>query len=143
MKYNDNGEYKDIYIKTFDTLPLGAEVDYIGSVVPDGWTQVDSYSTSEVDTGQTWIDGKPLYRKTISVDSPTMPLNVNHNVSNIGYLKLDAYFTQGNITAPIFYSTSTDFFRVFRNDAVLSARCGTGNAPTNITFIMEYTKTTD
>lgn len=41
MKYNDNGEYKDIYIKTFDTLPVGTEVDYDGETVPDGWTQVN------------------------------------------------------------------------------------------------------
>ena len=40
MKYNDNGEYKDIYIKTFDTLPVGAEVDYDGDSVPDGWEEV-------------------------------------------------------------------------------------------------------
>jgi len=40
MKYNDNGEYKDIYIKTFDTLPVGAEVDYDGETVPDGWSEI-------------------------------------------------------------------------------------------------------
>lgn len=45
MKYNDNGEYKDIYIKTFDTLPVGTEVDYDGSVVPDGWSEIsESYT---------------------------------------------------------------------------------------------------
>ena len=64
MKYNDNGTYKDIYVKAFDTLPVGTEVDYIGDTVPDGWSEVDSYSTNEVDTGQTWIDGKKIYRKT-------------------------------------------------------------------------------
>ena len=42
MKYNDNGEYKDIYIKTFDTLPVGTEVDYDGETVPDGWSEVDA-----------------------------------------------------------------------------------------------------
>ena len=41
MKYNDNGEYKDIYVKAFDTLPIGTEVDYDGSVVPSGWTEVE------------------------------------------------------------------------------------------------------
>ena len=41
MKYNDNGEYKDIYIKTFDTLPVGTEVEYDGNTVPDGWTEVE------------------------------------------------------------------------------------------------------
>ena len=70
MKYNDNGTYKDIYVKTFDTLPVGAEVDYDGSVVPDGWTEVldvqpSVYSADETICG-TWL-GKPLYRKVYDI----------------------------------------------------------------------------
>ena len=49
MKYNDNGEYKDIYIKTFDTLPVGTEVDYDGQTVPSGWSEVTDYDTGWVD----------------------------------------------------------------------------------------------
>lgn len=75
MKYNDNGTYKDIYVKAFDTLPVGAEVDYDGSVVPDGWTEVETYSTNEVNTGQTWIDGKPIYRKVVNGSVPTTSSN--------------------------------------------------------------------
>lgn len=46
MKYNDNGTYKDIYVKAFDTLPVGTEVDYDGSIVPSGWTDTtDSWHT--------------------------------------------------------------------------------------------------
>ena len=41
MKYNDDGTIKEIKVKSFDTLPVGSEVDYDGSVVPDGWTEVD------------------------------------------------------------------------------------------------------
>lgn len=40
MKYNDNGEYKDIYVKSFDTLPVGTEVDFDGDSVPSGWEEV-------------------------------------------------------------------------------------------------------
>ena len=40
MKYNDNGTYKDIYVKAFDTLPIGTEVDYDGNTVPTGWTEM-------------------------------------------------------------------------------------------------------
>ncbi len=42
MKYNDNGEYKDIYVKSFDTLPVGTEVDFDGETVPQGWTAVNN-----------------------------------------------------------------------------------------------------
>lgn len=55
MKYNDNGEYKDIYIKTFDTLPVGTEVDYDGEIVPEGW--------SEVTEGYTLLDNSIYYKK--------------------------------------------------------------------------------
>ena len=83
MKYNDNGTYKDIYVKSFDTLPVGAIVEFDGSTIPDGWTDIgnnqikktsqyieggaslSSYFTDEIDTGMKWIDGKPIYRKVI------------------------------------------------------------------------------
>lgn len=55
MKYNDNGEYKDIYVKTFDTLPVGTEVDYDGETVPDGW--------SEITEGYTLLDNSLYYKK--------------------------------------------------------------------------------
>lgn len=41
MKYNDNGEIKNIYIKAADTLPIGTIVDYDGTTVPDGYEKVD------------------------------------------------------------------------------------------------------
>ena len=42
MKYNDNGEYKEIVVKSTDTLPVGTEVDFDGNEVPSGWTEVDN-----------------------------------------------------------------------------------------------------
>ena len=59
MKYNDNGEYKDIYVKAFDTLPIGTEVDYDGNSVPDGWTEItnlyeNSVSNVSISSGTTY-----------------------------------------------------------------------------------------
>ena len=64
MKYNDNGEYKDIYIKTFDTLPVGTEVDYDGETVPDGWSEVNNVlynSTTGSNTSVTLSDSVDNY----------------------------------------------------------------------------------
>lgn len=47
-----------------------------------------NYTTSEVDTEYTWVDGEKIYRKTISLGS--MPNNGNqnyaHNISNFSEL---------------------------------------------------------
>lgn len=64
---------------------------------PDAWitpsdidwtTMPGSYSTTEQKTPFTWIDGKPIYKK--SVDFGALPNNttkhVNHNISNFGRL---------------------------------------------------------
>ena len=148
MKYNDNGEYKDIYIKTFDTLPVGTEVDYDGNTVPDGWTEVTNiqpeiYSSNETICG-TWIDGKPLYRKVFyRTSNLSSPLDIAHGISNLGYIKVDGWLSTTTTNTPPFYSSGTDFFRVFRNEGYLCARYGTGITASSITFIVEYTKTTD
>lgn len=101
MKYNDNGTYKDIYVKAFDTLPVGAIVEYSGSTIPDGWTDIGnnqiqktsqyieggaglpSYFTNEIDTGMKWIDGKPLYRKVVNGSVPTTSSNGTDVTSGI------------------------------------------------------------
>ena len=79
MKYNDNGEYKDIYVKTFDTLPVGTEVDYDGSTVPDGWTEVDDYSAFEVTKDDTYvqniINSSYKYGKLVNLNLNIQPKN--------------------------------------------------------------------
>lgn len=64
MKYNDNGTYKDIYVKTFDTLPVGAELDYDGERVPSGYVQVadaDAITIKLSSPGQNITTSTPAY----------------------------------------------------------------------------------
>lgn len=52
-------------------------------------TNLQTYSTNETNTGQIWIDGKPIYRKVVAVDFPTATvttINYPHNISNIAYV---------------------------------------------------------
>lgn len=45
-----------------------------------------SFQTEEINTGETWIDGKPIYRKVIAYDSTKTGTNVGfpHNITNLG-----------------------------------------------------------
>ena len=55
-----------IYKNSYDALPVGSIIDYSGTTVPEGYEEVPDpsvYSTEEKVIG-TWIDGKPIYRKT-------------------------------------------------------------------------------
>lgn len=125
MKYNDNGTYKDIYVKAFDTLPVGTEVDYDGETVPTGWTQVDDepvYSTTEQRVG-TWIDGKPLYSKYVKIPNPsaisgsgTVSQNFPHGISNLKRCV--------DVINPVFVSTGQGYQGRFLNIPVLSGSSG-------------------
>lgn len=59
MKYNDNGEIKNIVVKASDSLPVGTEVDYDGTTVPNGWEKVSN------DSGMLILNTSPevMYRK--------------------------------------------------------------------------------
>lgn len=62
----------------------------LGTITGDNvdWTTTaQSYSTNEVDTGATWIDGKPIYKKTFSFTlANAESTTVNHGISNFGIL---------------------------------------------------------
>lgn len=52
------------------------------------WKRINnngSYSTSEVKTGDTWIDGKPIYKKTFSfiTNGSGVSTTVQHGISNL------------------------------------------------------------
>lgn len=57
MKYNDNGVFKDIYVKASDTLPVGAEVEFDGENIPGGYEV--SINPNLFD-GTTIVSGKGL-----------------------------------------------------------------------------------
>lgn len=85
----ETNEWESVYLPpTGDTLPVGSIVDYDGDIVPTNYEEVEDpnqYSTDEVETEKTWIDGKPIYRKVI--DFGALPnagfKNVAHNIEGL------------------------------------------------------------
>lgn len=70
MKYNYNGEAKDIKFKVSDTLPVGSIVDFDGEEVPIGYVEVEpedkiKVSATEPENGEeVWIEtSKNLFNK--------------------------------------------------------------------------------
>lgn len=156
MKYNDNGTVKEIKVKSFDTLPVGTEVDYDGSIVPSGWTEVadpNTYSTNEIKIG-TWIDGKPLYRKVIQTTIPTSGNNQNVSFqNNVAIMKSVSGFAlqsaSGGVNLILPYISMSNSWSIYAyynraNQELVIENSGT-SFMNNATcyLIAEYTKTTD
>lgn len=102
-----------------------------------------SYSTSEINTGKTWIDGKPIYRKVYSELSMGAPGNAWQSWSvtlpdNVGIL----------VNSNVLRNDKTHCADV---DTKINPTAGTidylnhtfNNSTGDIKVIIEYTKTTD
>lgn len=110
------------------------------------------YSTNEMKIG-TWIDGKPLYRKTLYFENNGGGTGqVSYTLSNYGITNVDSIF----IVQPSYYSNTLNgyiypfvyndgsAFECGVNKTTLNVRLGyapISNSPFVIT--LEYTKTTD
>ena len=125
------------------------------------------YSTSEVKTGATWTDGKPIYRKCFSGTQSTYSDSGNKRrfilctISDVSSLVNVSGTVMGNATgwntgAYFFPSTITnDAINAINMQAQISVNSANTFAATNVyhtgtnntaciyTVIVEYTKTTD
>lgn len=84
------------------TAPANPNAWITGSDV-DWTTTAQSYSTTEVDTGATWVDGRKIYKKTISCGGGSNQYKaVNHNISNLRRtIKIEGQAYDGNVCIPI------------------------------------------
>ena len=142
-----------IYIKATSGL-MENQQDNVLRDVKDYVDNSNSYSTQEIKTGGTWIDGKPIYRKVVvrNISGALSGLvSISLGIENIdtpirivcGSVSLPD--GSGAISIPAQYD-STTFVQLgaFRANG-LQLYCGSANwTPfTHITLCVEYTKTTD
>lgn len=109
-------------------------------------SEYDVYSTSEQIAG-VWIDGKPIYEKTINFGA--LPNNtqktVNHNISNLDWVvkvecfAKDAYGNRLSVPTP---STNPVTLNV-RNTDILVVTTSDRSSYTQTYCTIYYTKTTD
>lgn len=107
-----------------------------------------NYSTTEINTGTTWIDDKPIYRKVIPFPDTNYSFNVIHNLSIDTYIVRKIKVENSGLSGGIYIGdlntnnnsllgeiiyTSNDISVENLNEYVLA----------NGLFILEYTKTTD
>lgn len=109
------------------------------------------YSTSEVNTGKIWIDGKPIYRKYITFEhSATGNYVYTHNLGIDSVVSCNAFCTvagqsiSANGYRPMPYIVGNEnYFRIgsIKENTIETTAGAWSN---NVVYIwLEYTKTTD
>jgi uncharacterized protein YpuA (DUF1002 family) len=144
--------------KTSETIPTMASIiNTKNNSTTDGYSckfinDSEKYSTTEVKTNKTWIDGKPIYRKVIETNFTTNETEIRYTLSTIG---LDNFSTiiksysisQGNPIEEDYYSANNDQLRTIINTSVNVLIVLVGSTyptrPCTVYTIIEYTKTTD
>ena len=109
-----------------------------------------NYSTEEQLTGKRWIDGKPIYQKTLCGTSTSGLFQIDLSSLNIDkFLNPSLNWMKnenGNkdVIGDSYYGSSSDFFRYyFSEDSILKIESGSGYSHGDFYLTIQYTKTTD
>lgn len=144
-----------IYIKATSGLTENQQENVLNTI-----NENLSYSTTEHKTGKKWIDGKPIYEKTIiqnleGTNPFTNRVDVTHGIANI-HTPIRIVTAKANsqgqgdnwsmaITIPAKYDNATFAELGQFTPTTVSLFAGTSNWTSfnRLLFVLEYTKTTD
>lgn len=106
-----------------------------------------SYSTSETDTGKTWIDGKKIYRKTLSVvtaaGSTDASISTGLTGISTGWFAQPSFGAFAGTILPIPYANGEETFEVavYSDDGFATVRIKSQNLLDGTKYVtIEYTK---
>ena len=105
-----------------------------------------SYSTEEVNTGEKWIDGKPIYRKCYqgTLAGSGGGYSIQHNITNLDtVVKVESILLSGTNFVPSGFYNGNYYFSVFIEPLNLSFRYSNTYEGRDYQAFIEYTKTTD
>lgn len=100
-----------------------------------------NYSTSEVNTGFTWTDGKPIFKRTFTglVITSNTTVNTPHGISVDTMIQVIGHNAAGS-TIPI-YASSTNYISLRADRTNITTFTGSGASSTTGTATIWYTKT--
>ena len=126
-------------IKVGNGLEINSETGVLSNTNPTPYTPV-SYSTTEQNTGQKWIDGKDIYFKTIVYETPFTIANGEWYTSTESYTNID--IIKGEILSSTFAYYMGAIVVIENNKLVIGNQ--TKDQPmTNVKYVtLYYTKTT-
>lgn len=136
-----------VYIKATSGLAENQQENVLNDV-KEYVDSSNSYSTNEVKTGGKWIDGKPIYKKTIDCGAlpNTSYKNVNHNITNLDFvINCRGTARGGNyrIVLPNASANTANAVEIYVDEMYIVIQTGNDRSGYNGYITIEYTKTTD
>lgn len=130
-------------------ISVGTVIGFDGDEIPEGYEEIEiinqgeeTYSTTEQVIG-TWYDGKPLYRLAgeMRVDKNATIL---YDISHYNFKKVTGWIIRddGFENQVGVYTGSTDYATIYRLSDKHALSISTSYTGI-LTYILEYTKTTD
>lgn len=105
---------------------------------------INTYSANETLTGETWINGKPIYRK---VFNGNLGIPITHNIANANFIKIYGYYagSSGNVfpLPSVRPNYSAYACGIYVNNTQIIFDKGVSLDNNDCVIILEYTKTTD
>lgn len=132
-------------------MAIGSEMQEKPGGVRDAlyklWRKFRSaYSTTEMKTGQVWVDGKEIYRKVVSMGAlpNAATKNTAHGISGAtAFVGISGWATNGTVWRPLPYSdaTATDIVELDVGGTNVTLRStGDQSLFTSSFAILEYVK---
>lgn len=151
-----DSEIEPDWFVEYNTTRVGTELDEIDAelakinkrITDIGTTAQMNYSTEEQVVG-TWIDGKPLYQRTVDCGSLPSVANatveIPHNIENIQQIvEYKIYGISENTTIPLPYlGTGSDSINCYVNLTYIIISTKIDRSMYNAYATVQYTKTTD
>ena len=150
-----HGKQKAVYVYIKATSGLAEnQQDNVLNATKDYVDNSNSYSTEEVKTGGTWIDGKPIYRKvltaTLQTDEEVLNLTISPQMKSL--VSIQGILSKGNtdFVIPYCFIDGSSTFQIYTycqgQNLFIRPHSSDGTyftAGCTIRAILEYTKTTD
>lgn len=108
-----------------------------------------TYSLNEIDTGKTWIDGKPIYRKVYNVGAlpNSTDKNIDSELTDVSIKRIYGYaVASDNTTIALPHASNGEGYCInvyFNNRNNITISTGVDRSYFYGYVVLEYTKTTD
>ena len=140
-------------ITVIDNLTSTSTTDALsanqGKILNDKITSINTYSTSETNTGKKWKDGKDIYRKIIELSNiPASTTEYSYNVENIDKI-VNAQASWYDTTDKATFFTNLRYdsngayikFIYLKDKLKVETEFNWSNRTSDVSITLEYTKT--